>query len=99
MKSNRQQILAELEPLKAEIATRFGVRRLSLFGSAARDSLDSASDVDFLVEFEGSAKFANYMDLKFFLEDLLGRSVDLVTDKALRRELRPFVEEELIRVA
>ena len=39
------------------------------------------------------------MDLKFYLEDLLGRPVDLVTDKALRKELRPYVEKEMIGVA
>jgi predicted nucleotidyltransferase len=55
--------------------------------------------VDVVVEFEGPATFAAYMDLKFYLEDLLGRPVDLVTDKALRKELRPYVEKEMIRVA
>ena len=45
------------------------------------------------------ATFGGYMDLKFYLEDLLGRPVDLVTDKALRNELRPYVEKEMIRVA
>ena len=39
------------------------------------------------------------MDLKFYLEDLLGRPVDLVTEKALRQEFRPYVEKEMIRVA
>jgi predicted nucleotidyltransferase len=38
------------------------------------------------------------MDLKFYLEDLLGRPVDLVTDKALRHELRPYIEKEMIRI-
>jgi predicted nucleotidyltransferase len=96
---NRTQILSALAARKQEITARYGVRRLSVFGSAARDELDSASDVDVLVEFSGPATFRGYMDLKFYLEDLLGRPVDLVTDKALRRELRPHVEKELIRVA
>ena len=52
-----------------------------------------------LVEFAGPATFAAYMDLKFYLEDLLGRPVDLVTDKGLRPELRPYVEKELVLVA
>ena len=55
--------------------------------------------MDVLVEFEGPATFSAYMDLKFYLEDLLGRPVDLVTDKALRKELRPNIEKEMIRVA
>jgi predicted nucleotidyltransferase len=96
---NRAHILGVLAGCQREITARYGVKRLSLFGSAARDELDRESDVDVLVEFSGPATFRAFMDLKFYLEDLLGRPVDLVTDKALRRELRPYVEKELIRVA
>ena len=99
MTTNRTQILAVLADSRQEIATRYGVERLALFGSAARDELGASSDVDVLVEFAGPATFNAYMDLKFYLEDVLGRPVDLVTDKALRRELRPYVEKEMIRVA
>lgn len=96
---NRTQILGLLAERQQEIAARYGVKRLALFGSAARDELGPSSDVDVLVEFAGPATFGAYMDLKFYLEDLLGRPVDLVTDKALRDELRPYVEKEMIRVA
>ena len=83
----------------AEFCRRHGIRRLAFFGSVLRDDFTPESDVDVLVEFEGPATFAAYMDLKFYLEDLLGRPVDLVTDKAVRDELRPFIEKEMIRVA
>ena len=96
---NRTQILRVLADRQQEIAARYGVKRLALFGSAARDELGVSSDVDVLVEFTGPATFGGYMDLKFYLEDLLGRPVDLVTDKALRNELRPYIEKEMIRVA
>jgi uncharacterized protein len=96
---NRAQLIGVLAARREEIASRFGVKRLALFGSAARDELSPSSDVDVLVEFGGPATFAAYMDLKFYLEDLLGRPVDLVTDKGLRRELRPYVEKELVLVA
>ena len=99
MTTNRSTILGLLAERRQDIAARFGVKRVALFGSAARDELDTTSDVDVLVEFEGPATFAAYMDLKFYLEDLLGRPVDLVTDNALRKELRPYVEKEMIRVA
>jgi len=99
MAMNRDQILGVLAERQQEMAARFGVRQLALFGSAARDELSASSDVDVLVEFAGPATFNAYMDLKFYLEDLLGRPVDLVTGKALRNELRPYVEKELIRVA
>ena len=96
---NRTQILRVLAECRDGIAARYGVKRLALFGSAARDELGVSSDVDVLVEFAGPATFGAYMDLKFYLEDLLGRPVDLVTDKALRNELRPHIEKEMIRVA
>ena len=99
MMMNRTQILRVLADHQQEIAARYGVQRLALFGSAARDELGVSSDVDVLIEFAGPATFGAYMDLKFYLEDLLGRPVDLVTDKALRNELRPYVEKEMIRVA
>jgi predicted nucleotidyltransferase len=78
---------------------RFGVRSLALFGSVARGDDRPGSDVDLLVEFDHTPKFDEYMDLKFLLEDLLGRPVDLVSAKALKPEARTIVEEEAIRVA
>ncbi len=57
--------------------TRMGVKTLAVFGSVARDEARPDSDIDILVGFQGLATFNGYMDLKFFLEDLLGRPVDL----------------------
>ena len=78
---------------------QFGVKSLALFGSVVRDEAQPASDVDILVEFEDRATFDRYMDLKFYLERLLGCQVDLVTHKALKPRLRPYVEEEALYVA
>lgn len=89
------RLLAQSKPVLAE---RFGVRALALFGSTARGSAGAGSDVDVLVTFDGPATSARYFGVQFYLEDLLGSPVDLVTDKALRPELRPFVEREAIHV-
>jgi predicted nucleotidyltransferase len=78
---------------------QFGVKSLALFGSVVRDEARLDSDVDMLVEFEGAATFDRYMGLRFFLEDLLGTPVDLVTRKALKPRLRPYVEREAQYVA
>ena len=75
------------------------MKSLAVFGSAARDAMSEASDVDLLVEFAAAATFDGYFDLKFFLEDLIGRRVDLVTRSGLRSELRARVEREAIHVA
>lgn len=80
MTTIRQRILAALAEHRNDIATRFGVSALALFGSAARGELRDGSDVDVLVAFEGPATFDGYFGLKDYLEALLGRSVDLVTE-------------------
>ncbi len=90
----RDQALRLLASNKSALAERFGVTRLALFGSTVRDSARDDSDVDILVEFDGPATSARYFGVQFYLEDVLGCSVDLVTDKALRAELRPFIEQE-----
>jgi hypothetical protein len=74
------------------------VTELALFGSTVRDSARPDSDVDVLVSFDGPATSARYFGVQFYLEDLLGCPVDLVTNKALRPELRPYVEKEAIHV-
>jgi predicted nucleotidyltransferase len=94
----RQHALEILTASKPQLAERFGVLRLALFGSTARDSASSGSDVDVLVAFDGPATSAQYFGVQFFLEDLMGCPVDLVTEKALRPELRPFIEQERVNV-
>lgn len=94
----RDQVLSTLRNHKPALQERFGVTRLALFGSVARDAERPDSDVDVLVSFDGPATSARYFGLQFYLEDLLGRPVDLVTDKALCERLRPYVERDAIVV-
>ena len=72
--------------------------RCSLFGSRARDDAREGSDADVLVAFDGPADSRRYFGLQFYLEDLLGCPVDLVTEQALRPQFRPFIERDAIRV-
>jgi predicted nucleotidyltransferase len=95
----RDEVLAVLRAHRDELRERFGVRSIQLFGSIARGESSSASDIDVLVDFGGPAGFTQYMDLLFYLEELLGAEVDLVTTRGLREELRPNVEREAVRVA
>lgn len=94
----RSRILELLMQHKPELERRYGVVGLALFGSGARDEARPESDVDVLVSFDGPATSRRYFGVQFYLEDLLGRPVDLVTEKALRNELRPHVEREAIHV-
>ena len=95
---NRQRVLELLSLSKPELQAQFGVTRLALFGSTARDNATSVSDVDILVAFDGPATSRRYFGVQFYLEDLLGCPVDLVTEKALRTELRPYIEREQVNV-
>ena len=94
---NSQDVLTTLTQ-NWQVIQNLGVRSLALFGSVAVDRARADSDLDFLVEFEGATTFDRYMDLKFFLEDLFGVSVDLVTERSLKPEIAPEVLHEAIYV-
>jgi len=94
----KDETLRRLKVVKTDLAHRFGVTDLALFGSLARDGAGVASDVDILVSFDGPATSRRYFGVQFYLEDLLGHPVDLITDNGIRPELRPFIEQEAIHV-
>lgn len=95
---NRDKTLAILREHRTEFE-RFGVVSVRLFGSVARDEASADSDVDVLVDFGGPPSFDRLMDFRFFLEDLLGTRVDVVTESGLRDRVRPYVEREAISVS
>jgi hypothetical protein len=95
---NQKQVVTRIQANQARL-TELGVASLSQFGSMARGNSTEDSDIDLLVRFDGHADFDRYMDLKLFLKDLLGQRVDLVTEQALREEIRAHVEQDLLRVA
>lgn len=95
---DRTHTLSLLSQHKAEMQRRFGVRSIALFGSHAREQARPGSDIDLLVDFDGPATSACYFGLQFFLEDLFGAPIDLVTRQAVRPQLRPFIERDAIHV-
>ncbi len=86
---SKAELLALLEGQRDVLTGRFAVKSLAVFGSAVRDAISGGSDVDLLVEFDTALGFDRYFDLKFFLEDLFGRPVDLVTRRGLRTGCGP----------
>ncbi len=79
------------------IRERYGVARIGVFGSVVRNEDTPASDIDVLVEFrEGEETFDHFMDLKFYLEDLLGRKTDLVIADTLKPRIRDSVLREVV---
>jgi len=96
---SRDEILELLRSHYTEMVERYDIASLSIFGSISRDEHDDSSDLDVLVSFKGAATFDGYMGLKFYLEELLGRHVDLITPPALKPRLRRRIEKELLHVA
>jgi predicted nucleotidyltransferase len=94
----KKEVIKLLSEHKVKLMQDFGVTDLALFGSTSRDTAGPKSDIDILVRFDGPATSSSYFGLQFYLEDLFDSPVDLVTDKALREELRPYVEQEAIHV-
>ena len=91
----RDEVLAILAAHRKQLQT-LGVKSLSLFGSVARDEAHADSDVDLLVEFNRQGGFFQLLQVQYYLEDILGCSVDLGTQDALRENLREPVLEDLI---
>lgn len=87
-------ILTVLDQYAYEIRQKFHVHKLGLFGSHVRGDTHPQSDIDILVEFE-IPTFDAYMDLKFFLEDLFQRDVDLVMADTLKPRIKPRILTEV----
>jgi len=87
----KNQIIKQLELHKKEIRT-FGVKKLFLIGSYARDEATARSDIDFLVEFKAKrGLFDDYQGLREFLQSCFGKEVDLVKPALIREELKEYI--------
>ena len=95
----RDEVIRVLKARRGELAARFGVRSLALFGSVARDEGTERSDVDLLVEFDRPIGLLHLVGTAQYLEKLLGVvRVDLVLRRAVLPELRQEIFAEAIDV-
>jgi uncharacterized protein len=91
----KAEVLALLQEHQTQL-NKFGVRSCALFGSFVRDEQDAESDIDILVSFKpGEKSFDNFMGLSFFLEDLFGRDVQIVTPESLSPHIGPHILAEV----
>jgi len=93
---DKAQILTHLQHQFPKLR-EFGVTRIGLFGSVVHGQDEPGSDIDILVHFDrGKKTFDNYMELKFFLEEMFdNRSIDLVIDESLKPSLRQYILESV----
>src|SRR5947207_11859165 len=94
----RDEVLTILKAQQPRLRAEFGVTSLALFGSVARDEAGPDSDVDLLVEFDRPTGYFGLVRLQLFLQEVLGRAVDLGTPGSLRPALRERVRRETIHV-
>ena len=90
----REEILQKLQARQDEMRTRFSVRRIGLFGSYLQGTASQTSDIDLVVDL-AEPTFDHYMDLKFYLEALFERSVDLVLSDTIKPRLKPVIQKEV----
>ncbi len=94
-------VIETLREHKEEIKERYGVKRIGVFGSYVRGDQKATSDIDVLVEFE-KPTFDNFMDLVFYLEELFGKRVDLLTLEGVKgiriKEIAKEIMESVVYV-
>jgi uncharacterized protein len=94
-KQNAGTIVKRIADIRDELSERFTVKRIGVFGSCVRGDEKSESDVDIIVEL-AEPTFDHYMDLKFRLEEILCRPVDLVIADTVKPRLKPVIEQEVV---
>ena len=92
MKNN---LLHDYKELINKIALKHGVRSIRVFGSFARGEETVDSDIDFLVELEPTRSLLDMISMKYEIEDLTGRKVDVVTAKGIS----PYLVEQITKEA
>lgn len=92
---SRDDVLGFLREKKAFLEREFGVTKLALFGSYARNEQKASSDIDLLIEFK-IPDFRNRMRLKHFLEGAFNKRVDLLYFDSLRLIVKKSIQEDLI---
>ena len=89
----RDEILRRLRDRQQEMRTLFSVRRIGLFGSYLHGNESKKSDIDLIVDLS-EPTLDHYMDLKFYLENLFERPIDLVLSDTIKPRLEPVIKKE-----
>lgn len=92
---SKEKILKILGELKVELNKRYKVRRIGLFGSYVKGQEMTKSDIDLLVDFEDTADFLDLVGLGLFLEKKFNHKIDIVSQRAVREELKEIIFKEV----
>ena len=95
---NREEIISVFEKSKDKVRQEFKAQILGIFGSFVRGEERKDSDIDILVRFHEGATLFDLVGLSDFLEEKLQRKVDIVSERALRKEMEKYVLKEMVRI-
>jgi len=87
-----------LKQYKNELATKYKIKEIGIFGSYVRNEQKKGSDVDILIEFDEVPDLFKFLEIERYLEGLLGVRVDLIRRKALREELKDTILKEVVTI-
>jgi hypothetical protein len=93
---DNRTLLKEKRDVILAAARRHGVRNIRIFGSVARGEDDSESDIDFLVDMEPGRSILDHASLLIELQQLLGRKVDVISERGIKNRIRERVLREAI---
>ncbi|CAN5500972.1 nucleotidyltransferase family protein [soil metagenome] len=93
----REQILYKLRENKPELKKKYSIAELGLFGSYARGEAKEDSDIDVLVSFDGPIGM-EFIQMVYDLEAIFNQKVDLVSRRAIKPRMLPFIEKDILYV-
>ena len=96
MVKSKEEILDTLKNVKEKLKVKYRVKSIGLFGSYVNNKQTTASDIDFLVEFENDADLFHFVGLSRYLEEIFNTKVDVISKPSLKEELKQDILEEVI---
>jgi len=97
--TERDEIVSILRNEVMREQDRFGVMKMGLFGSVARNEANDTSDIDILIEFDpSSVTYRKYLDLETYLQSLFPRKIEIVTTDGISPYILPYISREVVWV-
>lgn len=94
----KSEVIETIKLNKHRIESEFGVTKIGVFGSVARDEANAKSDIDIAVELKSENKFRNFMALERYLKKLLGNRIDLGIESTIKPSVRDEIKKEIVYV-
>jgi uncharacterized protein len=94
----QQEIISKLKAQKAILFKKYKIKNIGIFGSYIRNEETNDSDIDILVEFTETPGMKEFFQAEEYLEKLLNKKIDMVREKAIRKELKEEIMSEVIYI-